>query len=284
MYASQVSRDLAGIGLSAKGRAKCTVRLETMELATESALRVVASFNREPDPEECAKALGDLFDSKLSIIPKSFRRVDDKSGSRVVLAGFMAPVRQEIAMDELEGGSSGLKEVASGSNVYMMEGDNSIWNVDPENDRLVRTVPEDLSEIMEAASTQVKPGVASMPMVALAAVSDGIDGPDNTQYIAYINPESEEARVSFGARIDGSSVLDRATDEVVELARNMVIECRQMRGRDKMIAYSDDTLDSDAALQMDSREDLVEYYRKIYGYNPAWLDRFEDVINKGAWA
>ena len=285
MYGRQVSRDLAGIGLSAKGRAKCTARLEYVEQATESALRVVASFNREPSPEECAEVLGKtIFGGHLKIVPKSFRRVDDKTGSRVVLAGFMGAATQEMDIAELESDDNRLKEVASGSNIYHLEDDDSIWRVDKENNRLVKTMSEDLSEVMETASAHVKPGIPSKPVIALATVAEKIDGPDNTQYIAYINPKLDEAKVSFGARVDDSHVLDRATDQVVEIAQNMVIECKRMHGRDKMLAYGEGADEPVAADAGYNRDDVVEYYRKVFGYNPSWLDKFEDIINKGAWA
>ena len=281
MHAPQTSRDLAGIGLSAKGRTKCTARLEHMELATKSAVRVVASFNRKPDAEECAAVLGGLFGKQAAPVANSFRRVDDGTGSRVVLAGFMGLVPQEMEMSVLEADDCRLKEVASGSNIYESEDDKSIWKVDAENDRLVRTMSEDLSEVMETASAAVRPGVHSRPVVALATVSEKVEGPDNTQYLAYINPNLEEAKVSFGALVDDGFVLDRATDAVVEIAQNMVVECRSMRGRDKMLAY-----EGEEAMGIDgisSKDEMIEYYRKVYGYNPTWLDRFEDVINKGAW-
>lgn len=279
---SRFSRDLAGIGQAAMGRTPCTARLEHIELATDKALRVVASFNREPSKLEVAEVLSDrIFGKRAAIVPMSFRRRDHGTGSRVVLSGFMKSaqaVREAAEKDKL-------KEVASGSNTYMDETDNSIWKLDKDNDRLVSMMGEDLSEVLETASEHVSPGVLRQPVLALAGVADKIDGPDNTQYIAYLNPELDEPAVSFGARVGEDAVLDRATGSVVEIAQNLVIESHNMRGRDKMLAYGDDTMKEPKPDSMSAykKDEMVEYYRQVYGYNPQWLDQFEKVINQGAW-
>lgn len=275
---SRFGRDLAGIGATARGRARCTARLEHVEQATEKTIRVSASFNREPTEAEVAEVLCDeLFGKKVDIVPGSFRRRDTGSGSRVVLSGFLKAREgiRDLAQKEQ------LREIAS--NIYMDDADNSIWKLDQENERLVGTISEDLSEILESASAQVAPGVPRRPQVALASVPESIEGPDNTQYVAYVNPELDVPAVSFGAMVDDDHVLDRATGSVVEIAQNLVVEVCSMRGRDKMLA--DDTSQEPKRDPMSGykQSEMVEYYRQVYGYNPQWLDQFEKVINQGAW-
>ena len=81
--------------------------------------------------------------------------------------------------------------------------------------------------------------------------------------------------------MDDDHVIDRETGSVVEIGQNLVIQMVNMRGRDRMLAYGDDEPKADQAGY--GRDKMVEYYRRVYGYNPAWLSQFEDIINKSAW-
>lgn len=237
----------------AKHRVATTANLETVEQVNERLVRVVAAFNRLPSASEVASIMGQHFGQKLEVVPHSWRVREESA--KIVLSGFMRS-KPEVR-DAKE--SANLKMVVA--NVFMDESDNSIWQ--QQGNQLVKTKTEDLSELVAIASVQ--PINRREPKLALASVQPYV-GPTNTQYVAFVDPVT--ASLSFGARIGEDHVYD-PVNGVAEIAQNLVVHVVNLNGQDRIEVAGVNASDADA---------MVDYYAKVYEYDPEYFAQLEDMI------
>ena len=237
----------------AKHRVATTASLETVEHVNERLIRVVAAFNRVPTTEEVASTMNKHFGSKLDVVAGSWRVREE--AAKVVVSGFLKS-KPEVR-DAKEAAS--LKMVVA--NVFMDETDNSIWQ--QQGTQLVKTKSEDLAELVAIAS--VEPMNRRAPKVALAMVQPYV-GPENTQYIAFVDPIT--ASLTFGARIGTDHVYD-PVNGVCEIAQNLVVQVVNLNGQDRI---------ESAGVDASSVDSMIDYYAKVYEYDPEYFVHLEEMI------
>lgn len=233
--------------------------LESFTRVAETIVKVVAAFNRQPDASELANELDRKTGNMLRIIPKSFFRVQG-TGSDCVLSGYMTE-RQQIRTT-----TRGMTEIAK--NTFMDKADNSIWTL--KDGQVMRTASEDIDDLIE--SVTVTPYNKSAPVTASVNVPD-LYGPENTQFIYYVDPVMRSPH--FGVRVGDDNVLCFDDQNVVEIASDLVMSVKNLR---KMDYLEDEAASVDPADQ----SQLIEYYRKVFDFNPEYFAKMQEIIKNQA--
>lgn len=266
----------AEVATAVRRETPCTARLDAAEQLSDSVLRTVLSFNRQPSRVEVETALATVFGGSCEIIPGSFRLALDKRrvSSRPTVCGYVKPKQATLPADAV----ARMEEKAS--NTYMDDEDHAWW-LDEERGELIKLAQEDLSDILDAATAHLSPrGQGSRrPLEMLASVQDEVVGSANTEYLAFVDPE--KAELAFGVRVGDDHVLERESGEVVEITQDLVVASETFKGMDRV---------ETAAGEMDVKEpvdtemnSLSDYYRKIYGYNSSFFDRWDEIIKGRAY-
>lgn len=248
-----------------KQKSKATASLETVAPVSDTVLRVVAKFNRNPSAEELAHVMSNHFGNRVEVVAGSFFSTHGASVGRTTITGYVRLPTQEMPLSE----TAGMKEIAK--NVYMSDEDNSVWKVVGSN--IVKTTKDDIMEVASVA--QVRPLNRFKPEEALANVG-AYQGVNNTQYIAFLHPET--ATIQFGARV-GEEHVYSAEAGLCEISQLQVAHIRNLRG--------DDILDFAAAQEVASHYDIqrtVDYYEKLFGDDPEFWNQLEDIIRNNAVA
>lgn len=238
--------------------------LESCDVVADGIIRVVGALNKMPNRDECESKFEAAFDNKLSCIKDSFRV--KKEFPKVVISGYLKYV-DERPLSMLERSES-MKEISA--NVYMDNDDNSIWEI--KGGKLLRNFDEDLTQLV--SNVTCSPMTKGSPIEALASVKD-FEGIDNTQYMAFVNPRTGE--VSYGARVGDDHVFSAETG-ISEISQELVIDCKELKGEDKVVSLVE-SMQVTAGVTTDSQL-LVDYYSKVYKYDPDYFVKIEDIIKK----
>lgn len=251
------------------GRVKTTHQLEKLAPLGNDVTRVVASFNRQPKAEEVAAMIDTEFKGRACAIPGSFRVRRD--GFRVVVAGYASLKAMERPLADAE--TAGFREIAK--NVFMDPEDQAVWAV--EGDRIVRAATENLAEI--ASTITVKPSIRIEPTEALASVST-FAGPKNTQIVSYIDPVT--ASVVTGVRVSDDQVWSEAAG-LTEIAQDQVVDVESLNGKDYVESVAVAKLGTKEFAGVDTNA-MLDYYRELYKYDPAFFTMIEEIIMQRAVA
>lgn len=239
-------------------RSAVTASLEQLEVVSPAVGQVVASFSRRPEGHEIASVIEKL--TGLEVVPHSAHIEARTTGRHVVVAH----VRQRTVERTLDA-RTGMREISS--NVYMDKADQSIWKV--QGDKIMLTQTEDLSSLIELATTKVRQArQGRVPEVARVAPVRAYVGPSNTQLVSYVHPET--ASVDVGVRVGEDHVWSE-DNGVTEISQDMVVDTEYLNGQDTMgmELSSVDSTDPQA---------MVDFYAKVYGFDPAYLDQMADQI------
>lgn len=226
--------------------------------------------NRDADAN--LRGITALFNGQASPIEGSFRPLA-KDGSRLTLVGFVTSNRE---VKQLTKDVKAHMTIIS-KNVLMDE-ENSLWDVNrtPSGDLYIsRQEGEDLSEIMASLVTP-RLGIPTFQSIA-----------------SYVNTESEY--VAF-ATVDGNirhgfisesseeelKVLCRDSGEVESINPGQVIESITNLDSGDIIKNAIESAYEDTnGMDVDK---MVEYYKKVYQYDPEYMKKVEDQIRNRAAA
>ena len=236
-----------------------TINIETAHQISPSIIRVVASFNQVPTKQELAKVLQQKF-PELKPMENSFV-LNETATIKPLVSGYLT-IKEETKPYNTES-VSGLVEMAS--SVYLDEIDNSIWQV--KGDSLVKKHMdnEDLSELVEIANIQADTVERNKKHSILASVASEYD-PKNTQVLAYV--DVDENKVICGVRIDDDHVYNPVLG-YKEIAHDMIVSSNQLYGQDykENIPYV-----------AGDRDSLIDYYTRVYEYDPAYMQSVHDIV------
>ena len=252
------SRSMRGQKVVGADLTSTVLTVHSLEQVSDSAARMVAVCNKVPTMISLYPALEAAFKGRLAPIEGSFR-VRDETHGRPVIAGYLSPKQDRLPKER----SKEMKKVQA--NVFVNPSDNQIWQVDGEE--LVRTTQEDMDELVGLVTSSLdrrRRVPETFPVVVSSLV-----GPENTQYLCYLDPTSE--KVDFGARIGENEVYSRKDRQVVEIASDLVIDVEQLRGMDKMPEHMAD-------LSLEDQEKLTNYYNRVFTYNGDYLNQIERII------
>lgn len=236
---------------------RITSRIEDHHMVNKDTVRVVASFNRNPNEVELRNQLAGHFNRKLEPVKNSF--TCHKKGNRILISGFMVKGRQTRPLEE----QARLKEIAK--NVYMDDQDSSIWTT--VDNMLVKTVKEDLSEI--ASTVRPQPVIKNKPEEGLRLIPK-YEGSSNTQFMKVFDVITSS--ITYGCRVNDNHIYSDKLG-VVEVAQNTVVDYLLLKGMDKV---------SHIEVSSTSTEGMIEYYRKLLDYDPEYFRQMEKIIDERA--
>lgn len=244
--------------------AATTAHLEHVEPVADEILRVVARFNQEPSVAECQNKFNNFFADKMEPVESSFMFHDDFYRDYII-SGYMRTKVDKLPKRK----AKNMVELVK-SNAYMDEADQTIWKVDDDGKYIVRNMTESLDELIDIAEANLKPSNRMNPITVEASIPN-FGGPDNTQYVYYVDPVIKETE--FGIRLDDDHVLCRSDQAKVEIASNLVIAIHELRKMDQLP-------DELARIDKSDANQLIQYYKQVYGFNPGYFDDWEDMIRE----
>jgi len=249
---------IADVGVTSEGTARVLVA-------------VGSSSFLEASKADRFEALSSLFKGHCTPIPYSWR-VLEGAGVPTIVGYVSSPVKTRTIKD-----TSGMQELSK--NLYLDPEDESLWNVCSEGGNMYLSHDvEDLSETLEASS------VDHAPRLSQVAVMAAVDSQDTagSEYVAYVSPTTQKVRYGF---------VVASGNEFVEIVPH--VDVTDDSGHtDPVEAVPPDLLfhrmsipSNDIPLPVripQGKEHQIVYYKRVYGYDPAFLKQFEDQIRSDA--
>lgn len=225
---------------------------------------------------QVAAAITAALKNQAFCIPGSFRELATAS-EKAYFIGYVSSTQTAIPFASVEKEQlARMKTIAK--NIMMDEQDESLWDVKEVAGAkyLVRQAREDLSELLSLASTR------SLDAPTIASLSDTsvVQG----EYMAFVHPTEGDMRYGYvlASSGDKSLVLDRKTNQVAKVPTIAKVEAFTFNEAD---AHIHNALDRGGKLRAALASaaggdftDLVDYYRGVYGYDAAYFEKFEKIV------
>jgi hypothetical protein len=225
-------------------------------LASGKVFRVVVSCVAG-EKDRMAHAISEALKHEASVVPGSFRKLPQENAH----VGYIVPNNK--VRDYNQKTLSSMQVLCS--NMLMDNNDESIWTVKSSGDTkyLCRQSEEDLSELIQIAK------VRSTQIPSCSAVLANV-GTTVLEYAAFVDPHKNTVRFGFitAANERDVSILARDSGRVVTLDKQLVIESADLSNEFEEVAYSN--------------QELTDYYRQVYGFDPDYFNDLDDVINQRA--
>lgn len=241
------------------------------EVGNGIALVVVAhSFDGGRDGNR--QALNKVLDGRAEAIAGSFRKLPGVVGtSRIVSAGYVKV--NEIVEPLTAARQATMTEVAK--NVLMDATDQTAWDIVESNgDRFIRRQKsEDISAVLSSVR-QNKLDVVQASTLAYAA-------PSTRDYVCFVDTDTKALNYGYVVASEGENVavLPRDASDLVTVSRSLIVA--MATDVDTKDNFLKNTLDKVEA-SLPDKEKVKEYYRKVYYYDPNFLSKVEQTIDKQA--
>lgn len=247
-----------------------TLNVNDYDMVTPTLARVMLTYtgNVPRSQEEVRASVAALFKGHAAPVAESFRKVTEGT-----IAGFIKTSREVREFDSGMVTAGKMKEMAA--NLLMDKTDESLWEKKSgaAGDYLVRQGNDDLSGLVHLA-THKKLGqptfahLASMPA-------------ETKEFAAYVSTDSEEVEHGYVvASADGKmTIIPVGAEEGVEVQTAQLVEVINLDGEDAKAAGG--VMAAEVAADKGA---MIEYYRKMFGYAPDYLQKIIDIINQHAFA
>ena len=248
-----------------------TINLTDYKMVTPTVARVVISCTGQDTDESVTRSeIAKLFGEQASPIVSSFRKLPT-GGEVATVVGFVKANRQVMAMEDVP--KEKMKLMAS--NLMMNQDDKSLWDVrkGAAGEYLVRQGSEDLSELIQLAR---KPKIGTPSLAAIASMPA-----EPREFVAYVDTKLEEVQHGFVIASEGDNVtvIPVGMEQAVECKLECLVEVSYLDADDeKMLGQK-----TMATAGMD-KSAMIEYYRKAYGYAPAYVAKIIEMINMHSFA
>ena len=248
-----------------------TTNLQDFKMVTPSLARVCVTISGNVPPRDQVRAsIVDLFKGHAAPVQNSFRQLTT-AGHMQVVVGFVKTLHEVRDLDAAT--QKGMKAMAS--NLLMDEQDKSLWEIRKGasgTQYIVKQGDEDLSEL----ATSLYSRKAGLP--TLANIQD--EPASSKEFAAFVDIASEELQYGFVVSSEGDkmTVIAHGEDEAKEISTVQLVQVAHMDADD----YKKAGVEM-AASGMD-RSAMVEYYKKLYGYSPEYVQEIIDMIDQHAFA
>lgn len=245
--------------VNTQGLSAATASITDYELVTAKLARVVVAFTGRQTKEQITETLAKQMGYMGTVVENSFRML--KAG---VAVGFVRANQELRATTEKEMRAS---YTVMASNILMSNEDRCLWEVKTgaSGTFLARQGQEDLSALVEACVNRrqgvprldqiVSAGVAApREFVAFAAESGDMD------YGFTVKASKDGTKLKVVSSTTGRVETIRSTQVASALPRDAVAIPRETHN--KIVA---------SGISRDDVNQQVEYYNRLYGYNPSYL-------------
>lgn len=228
-----------------------------------SVVKVICTFNSTSDRLSMHHAVAHLFNGNASPVEGSFRQISTNGNPAFV--GFIAANREIKDYNEAE--VAKMKVMAS--NLLMDLADTSLWQVKEsgKDKYLCRHADEDLSELVVMARVHQR----GLPAVSGLAVADI----NRSEYIAFVDTNTAEVRYGYVVAAEDNiiEVLPSDSEELETIEPEAVVESVFLNKTD-VLAAEGVSQPSNAA----DKNAMLDYYKKLYSYNPDYYVELEKII------
>jgi hypothetical protein len=232
---------------------------------TPTTAKVIASIIGDLSPEEFCDRMTAALKNEAAPIRASFRWLD-KGRSMIGFVTAVPPVRAYDA-NTVEA-----KYRKITANTFMDKSDESIWEVKPGSggSYLTRKANDNLAELIEAARVSPRGSTARMYQVVQASVNKG-------ELLAYVDGNSNQVHYGF--------CMEASADESYKVLSHTTNEVETVPTAHIVAAYEIDIPKNiTAAITPADKKNSIDYYKKLYFYDPAYLEKVIREIEETAAA
>lgn len=270
MNSDLVSRLAQGLAAKTDSNLPAATVTSYEEIGDGIAMVVVqhsTNAGRELNRKALAKTLGD----KARPIEGSFRRINDAHQTRLVSVGYV--VAAELVEELSEARESKMKVVAK--NVLMDDSDRTLWDVTESNGQkyIRRQTAENINDVLST--------IASTKIDVPRAETLGFAAPCKQDYVAYVDATTASLKFGYVVASDGDTaqVLPRDGDALTTIASALIVALQhKVDTRDNYLSRSLTKVEA----KLTDPDKLKEYYKRVYSYDPAFLNLVEQTIDKSA--
>lgn len=244
-----------------------TVNIVDFKLKSPTLAKVIISFTGKIDSEFLRETLARKLGHSAAVVAASFKEV--RAG---VAVGF---IRANQAVRVLDGNEEKLtaKYRVMSSNILMDKSDQSLWDmkVGASGKYLTCRAQEDLSELV-AATVQRRSDVPRLAHIAIAKAAQ-------SELVAYVDENGDmDHGFAIATNEDQVRVLSYARRIPVTVDYDSVVSIYPV-DVPKTIQR-----EVSASLTADQKKVAKDYYTRLYGYNPEYMNMVIQQINESAVA
>lgn len=264
-----------------QGKLLVEATVNQYQLLAPTLARVLVTVTGHPKTvDDLRSAVRAAFQPEASPILSSFRLLEEVSQRTKVAVGFITPNRETKPYVK----ANHLKQLAS--NVLMDTNDESIWDLKRVGDQMFmcRQTTEDLSELLALARVR---DVSIDDKVELSNLVGSIAS--EGEYVTYATVEGD---MGYGYCLASSEdhvlVSNRNTGRIDKVDIEQVVTVSHMGGEDKhLFAALAKAGQKKPKVEAESGDigisgdwsNLHNYYKAVYGYDPEYFAKFEEIIN-----
>jgi hypothetical protein len=244
-----------------------TISITDYEMKTPTIAKVVISFTGQFNKEKVRASLLKMLDNRAAPVDNSFRQI--KAG---VAVGFLRANREVRVVDPKELRAS--YRVMGSSNIMMSEVDNSLWEVKTGKGGtfLARHGQEDLSDLVES-STQRR---SDIPRIAQLSMARAVPG----EFVAFT---SKSGDMDYGFAVAANAEKVQVVSSTTSMAAVATYEMVSFIGRPPIPKSFAQEMQK-AGISREDKTQAIEYWKKLYAYNPEYLRMVIDQVNEGTIA
>lgn len=232
------------------------------------------------DPSVVAAELQNKTKNALYALAGSFN-VIEHAPRRTLIQGFMIPAKESVPFTEHTKGFHSLS-----SSLYQDESEH-LWNLQrtEHGNYLVRANniedPAEIMELMQACCSTIQRGSDQNFFQAVASSANAREDIAASDYVQY----QHEGAMHFGFALAGVehedienaiAVVNPSADRLDIIAHEQIVGNAEFGYA--IAGATFDPLDDFASLSGATNDTLVEYYRKVYGFNPEYFSKLEAII------
>lgn len=239
-----------------------TVNIIDYEIKNPKLAKVVISFTGDPTADEMKVALAKKLEYAATPVSASFKTI--KPGVAVGFVRANKAVRS-VTKRDIEAGYRVMS-----SNILMDNEDKTLWDVKEgaSGKYLARHGQEDLTALVQA-SVQRRADLPSLRHITIAKAAP-------SEMVAFVDAEGD---------MDYGFALGSSDDKVKVLSFNrripMNIDYGHVVSMHPMSVPRDLKAEVMAALTSEQKKSAIDYYQKLYGYNPEYVRMITQEINEG---
>lgn len=244
-----------------------TLSITDFEMKTPTIAKVVISYTGGFNKEKVRASLLKMLDNRAAPVEDSFRQV--RAG---VAVGFLRANREVRVVDPKELRAS--YRVMGSSNIMMSEVDNSLWEVKQGKGGtfLARHGQEDLSDLVEG-STQRRTDVPGIRHLQLAKAVAG-------EFVAFT---SKSGDMDYGFVVASNSEKVQVVSTTTQMPSVASYDMVSFIGRAPIPkSFAQDMVK--AGISREDKSQAIEYWKKLYSYNPAYMQMVIDQVNESTVA
>lgn len=247
-----------------------TVAITDYDMVNTSTARVIIAYTGRMTKEQIRAKILEKLDNRAAPVENSFRIVRASTTGGVAV-GYLRANKEVRVVDD--------KEIRAGyrvmsSNIMMDNSDRSLWEVKEGKGGkyLARHGNEDLSELVNA-TTKRRPDVPGLRHLATAAAA-------KNEFVAFVSPSGD---MDYGfvtaSNKEKVQVVSHTTQSPVVIDYSVIASISPVP-----VPKSHNQAMIKAGISPADKAQAVEYWRKLYSYNPAYMQDVIDQVNEDATA